>query len=194
MSEDTVVFFPERKLCFNYMSRFAGMNSAGCSGCQFSHGGTNVYEICRRMLEAKKSIDLCINVSTYKPIIDVLERAHKNGIIVRIITCFKKDDPYDKIGYLQSKGIHVKRNKEFFMHHKFIIIDSKIVIHGSANHSVRAFNHNNETIKFENDPTIVNRFKKEFDKLWLNFTETPIERQVENRRRSYSFPGPIGLE
>lgn len=57
------------------------------------------------------------------------------------------------------------------MHHKFVIIDKKLLITGSANWTMQAFYGNSENIIITNDNNIVSQFVVEYDRLWLRFSE-----------------------
>ncbi|MCH8014845.1 MAG: DUF1669 domain-containing protein [Candidatus Dadabacteria bacterium] len=52
------------------------------------------------------------------------------------------------------------------MHHKFIIIDDKIVVTGSPNFSFSGFNRNDENLLIIFDENLALRFVREFDRLF----------------------------
>ena len=52
------------------------------------------------------------------------------------------------------------------MHHKFIIIDDKIVVTGSPNYSFSGFNRNDENMLIFYNRDIASRFSAEFNKLF----------------------------
>ena len=53
------------------------------------------------------------------------------------------------------------------MHHKFVVIDDRLVAFGSFNWTSQAVTCNNESLVITNDSLIVAPFCKEFAKLWL---------------------------
>ena len=54
------------------------------------------------------------------------------------------------------------------MHHKFCIVDHKLIITGSYNWTKSAANKNYENILINSDSKVVKSFQSEFDKLWKN--------------------------
>ena len=57
------------------------------------------------------------------------------------------------------------------MHHKFAIVDRKVVVQGSANWTQQAFFGNSENIIVTNQIELVSAFINEFEKLWLRLSE-----------------------
>jgi cardiolipin hydrolase len=66
------------------------------------------------------------------------------------------------------------------MHHKFAIIDKKILITGSANWTLQAFFGNYENLIITNRHEFVNSYIHEFEKLWLKFNEEFVENSIKN--------------
>lgn len=58
------------------------------------------------------------------------------------------------------------------MHHKFVIIDNKILISGSINWTKSAFFGNYENVLVTNETAIVTPFLNEFEKMWTQFNAT----------------------
>jgi phosphatidylserine/phosphatidylglycerophosphate/cardiolipin synthase-like enzyme len=52
------------------------------------------------------------------------------------------------------------------MHHKFIIVDGKLLATGSYNISNDAEDHSNEAMLFITDKKVIDSFAGEFDRLW----------------------------
>lgn len=53
------------------------------------------------------------------------------------------------------------------MHHKFAIVDRKLLISGSANWTTQAFFGNCENVMVTNQTELVGSFMNEFEKQWL---------------------------
>jgi len=53
------------------------------------------------------------------------------------------------------------------MHHKFVIVDNRLIAFGSFNWTSQAVACNNESLIITNDAHTVAPFCKEFEKLWL---------------------------
>ena len=66
-------------------------------------------------------------------------------------------------------GIQVRTNKEYLMHHKFLVVDREKVITGSFNWTSHATTANNENMIITNNPQIVRPYVDEFDRLWKEF-------------------------
>ena len=62
-----------------------------------------------------------------------------------------------KVRYGRQRGI---------MHHKFVIVDGKLLETGSFNFTNGAANSNQENQVYLATPKIVERFKKRFDQSW----------------------------
>lgn len=58
------------------------------------------------------------------------------------------------------------------MHHKFVIIDGKILITGSTNWTMSAFFGNYDNILVTDQLSLVMQFELEFEKLWEDFLAT----------------------
>jgi len=52
------------------------------------------------------------------------------------------------------------------MHHKFMLVDDKILVNGSYNWTRSAAKYNQENLIVTADPELIRLFLKEFDKLW----------------------------
>lgn len=55
------------------------------------------------------------------------------------------------------------------MHHKFAIIDKKLLITGSLNWTVQAIQHNRENVLILEESEYVKVFLEEFEKIWENY-------------------------
>ena len=117
-------------------------------------------------------------------IIQAKKTAKKNGVNVRIITddeCVKQlgSDIYK----LVINGVPVKTddNAQYHMHHKFVIIDSKVLLTGSFNWTVQAVKNNNENVLMLYNIDIANEYTNEFNRLWKLFTtEITVEIAKKN--------------
>ena len=77
------------------------------------------------------------------------------------------------------------------MHHKFVIIDDRLVALGSFNWTSQAVTCNNESLVVTNDSQIVAPFSKEFDKLWHQMEPTKWEKKIclcgnKKRKKNYT--------
>ena len=61
------------------------------------------------------------------------------------------------------------------MHHKFVVIDDKLLLNGSFNFTSTAVWKNNENIMALDHPGLISKFKLEFLKLWKQYDSGVIE-------------------
>jgi len=55
------------------------------------------------------------------------------------------------------------------MHHKFVVIDGRVLLTGSFNWTRQAISGNQENLLALTNKRIVSLYRQEFDKLWKNF-------------------------
>ncbi len=131
--------------------------------------GTDILESISDLLkQAKQSLDICVFTITDERLADDILLCHRNGIQVRIITDDEKMyDHGSAIKDLKNAGIPVKiDHSRYHMHHKFGIIDSRIVFTGSFNWTYTASNHNQENMLVTTNHDIVNQYAEQFKILW----------------------------
>jgi phosphatidylserine/phosphatidylglycerophosphate/cardiolipin synthase-like enzyme len=128
---------------------------------------------------SSKSIDIAMFNFTSRPLAHAIITAKKRGVKIRIVLDRSSNDPsenkYTKYTFLKNNGIDVrfaKRHKHWdyygIMHNKFAIVDSKVVVTGSANWTASAFVRNDENVVIIDRTDIANVYGKEFDILWKN--------------------------
>lgn len=124
--------------------------------------------ICGLMKTAKASLDLCVFTITDNRLSDAILAAHAHGLKVRLITDdLKSDDIGSDIVRIAAAGVPVKTDDSpFHMHHKFAVIDAKIVVTGSYNWTRNAADENQENVLVTSDRRIVQPFSAEFERLW----------------------------
>jgi len=118
---------------------------------------------------AEKTIDLCLMIFTCNEFAREVLTCRKRGVKVRLVF------DYSNVGVsgcqlrnMREGGVFVRGRKQpFLMHHKFAIIDSKLLINGSFNWTGTAVMGNNENVVITNNKNVVNSFNKEYNKLWL---------------------------
>ncbi|VVC40490.1 Hypothetical protein CINCED_3A018018 [Cinara cedri] len=141
------------------------LNHCNCMDC-------NVLKIISWIDGAKKTLDICLYVFNHEMLLKAVINAHKRGVCVRLIL---NEDNSRLTWNLGCIGIPKRvKNPELnsnLMHHKFTIIDNKRIILGSLNWSQNATRSNWENIFITNECEIVNTFKQEFQRLWLEFND-----------------------
>jgi len=136
----------------------------------FSPGEDCVNHIIDLINEAYTQLDICVFTISDDRISRALVEAMKNGVEIRIISDnFKVEDTGSDIKDLSRVGISVKLDtSDNHMHHKFMIVDNKIVLTGSYNWTRSAALYNQENILSMDDEEVVSKFSNEFEKLWVN--------------------------
>ena len=133
----------------------------------------NQLKVINMISQAKNTLEVCMFTMTNNQLYIAVEQAKKNGVKVRVITddeCTKQKG--SDIYKLVINGIPVKtdHNAQFHMHHKFVVIDEKVLLTGSFNWTVQAVKNNNENVLMLYNKEIANEYTKEFNRLWDSFT------------------------
>jgi cardiolipin hydrolase len=117
---------------------------------------------------ARSALKLCVFTITDDRITNQILQCHQNGVSINILSDNEKAfDPGSDIQTLANAGIAVRIDTTSnHMHHKFALIDDKILITGSYNWTRSAAHYNYENILVTNDTTMVNRYMNCFQELW----------------------------
>ena len=131
--------------------------------------GTDILESISDLLkQAQQTLDICIFTITDERLAEDILYCHQRGIKVRIIT--DDDKMYDHgsaIKGLKNAGIPIKiDHSRYHMHHKFGIIDSRIVLTGSFNWTYTASKHNQENLLITTNFDITKQYAEQFEQLW----------------------------
>jgi phosphatidylserine/phosphatidylglycerophosphate/cardiolipin synthase-like enzyme len=164
----------------------------------------------QRLTGAERSVDLCLFVFSAQNLADVLAGIRARGVRIRLLAdpgfanrAFSEvldllgvtlpdhrcrieagnrawEEPLEGVGTPRLAG----GDK---LHHKFAVIDDRLVISGSFNWSPAAAHQNDETLLAIDSPRLARHFKAEMDRLWrgAELGVTPrLRRRMERRRRS----------
>lgn len=117
---------------------------------------------------ARSTLKLCVFTITDDRISEQILQCHQNSVKVYILSDNEKAfDPGSDIKTLAKAGIAVRIDATpNHMHHKFALIDDKILITGSYNWTRSAAHYNHENILITNDAAVVSRYLKCFNDLW----------------------------
>ncbi len=134
----------------------------------FSPGNEILESISDLLKQAKKTLDICVFTITDERLATEIWNCHQRGVSVRIIT--DDDKMFDRgsmIKDLKDAGIPVKiDHSRYHMHHKFGIIDSRIVFTGSFNWTYTASSHNQENLLITSNFEIVKQYSDQYEILW----------------------------
>ncbi|MCF3607691.1 DUF655 domain-containing protein [Planktothrix agardhii 1033] len=144
----------------------------------------------QKLLRINQSFDFALFVFSAQDIVNTLERKHQNNVSIRglIDPSFAYrfySEGLDMMGIsLVNKCRYESGNNPWKqpistvgipnlpegdrLHHKFGIIDGKIVITGSHNWTEAANTQNDETLIVVENPTVASHFQREFERLYQN--------------------------
>lgn len=133
----------------------------------FSPNGGIKQEIVDIIDKADSTVDIAMYSFTKREISWALVRAKERGIKIRVLLDrTQASNRNSKHNFLKNKGIDV-RTMGTTMHHKFAVIDDKILITGSYNWTANAEARNVENILFiRNSPNLTSQYKEQFEELW----------------------------
>ncbi|XP_038569636.1 mitochondrial cardiolipin hydrolase [Micropterus salmoides] len=162
-----VLFFPTEMACVEHIFTPSLPHSCFCS---LPHGKeTSLSRLLQRILSASFSLDLCVfafsNINLRRAVLAL----HSRGVAIRVLT----DKDYaaitgSQIGVLRKAGICVRCDVgSVYMHHKFAVVDGRLLITGSLNWTLTAVQGNMENILITEEPRLVQPFIKEFHRLWM---------------------------
>jgi len=132
--------------------------------------------IIKNINQAEAFINIAMYVFTDKEIAIPLAKAQERGVKVRVyLDQDQVDDQYSQSRFLVQKGIKVRiSTNNYIMHHKFAVIDNRLLLTGSYNWTFSANNRNDENMMVIDDPEIIARYQNQFKKLW--FEKYSLER------------------
>jgi phosphatidylserine/phosphatidylglycerophosphate/cardiolipin synthase-like enzyme len=117
--------------------------------------------------KAKKYVLLCSYAFTDEDVFATLKFLSSQGVEVYIIT----DEWFEssKLRELPLGTFHVLEVREPLMHHKFLVVDGKTLITGSANFTESGFHKNVEVVFKTSNREYVESFVEEFERIWRGY-------------------------
>ncbi|XP_073330050.1 mitochondrial cardiolipin hydrolase [Pagrus major] len=180
-----VLFFPTEMACVEHI--FTPRSSDTCL-CSLAHGvETSLSCLLRHILSASSSLDLCIFAFSNMDLSRAVLMLHRRGVTIRVIV----DKDYatvtgTQIGVLRKAGICVRCSVGcVYMHHKFAVVDGRLLITGSLNWTLTAVQGNMENVLVTEEPDLVQPFIKEFHKLWA--LSDPAQHHSSSDRKPAHF-------
>ncbi|MDI6870395.1 MAG: phospholipase D family protein [Bacillota bacterium] len=118
--------------------------------------------------QAQKTVDVAMYSFTDSDLAWALVRAHERGVKVRIyLDAEQAAGKYSKSRFFEGRGLAVRYYRgEGIMHHKFAVIDGRVVVTGSYNWTASAEERNQENALIIIDPAIAATYQAEFERLW----------------------------
>jgi len=123
--------------------------------------------VIKELKEAKESIHFALFSFTSSPIANALIHKYAQNIEVKGLLEKEQDNFFSQYHPLAKLKMKVRWDKNFhFMHHKFFIIDKKIVITGSFNPTWRGTHQNRENLLIIRSPYLAEKYEEEFKGMW----------------------------
>jgi len=135
--------------------------------CTFDNQG-GIYKILELIRNSENSVKIASFSFTHEALADELLKADIRGLDVSVLIERKqRNGQGSQYTRLKDFGLNIKVDgNKYNMHHKFIIIDDKIVVVGSPNYSFSGFNRNDENILIIYNRSLALMFKNEFTRLF----------------------------
>ena len=123
--------------------------------------------ILQSLEKAKESIYFALFTFTSQEIAQAIIHKFAENIEIKGILEKNQDGPFSRFHSLKRLRVPVRWDRNFyFMHHKFFIIDQKIVITGSFNPTWHANYSNRENLIIIYSPSLASQYEEEFNRLW----------------------------
>lgn len=163
-----VLFFPDRGMpCRNFLQG----RHCNRPNCTYVHENTSLTKLLSYINSATRSLDICVFTITCNEIADAITAAAQRGVAVRVIS--DNDQAASQgsdVSSLRQAGIPVRLDKDAnHMHHKFAIIDGRLLINGSFNWTRNAVLGNQENVTILDNPAAIQRFGQQFEHMWRLF-------------------------
>jgi len=156
-------------------------------------------EIIKNINQAEAFINIAMYIFTDREIALPLAKAQERGVKVRLYLDKEQVDyQYSQSRFLVQKRIKTRiSSNNYIMHHKFAIIDNRILLTGSYNWTFSANNRNDENLMVIDDPEFIARYQNQFEKLW--FEKYSLERTQQLYKIAKidflpTFPIPAKIE
>ncbi|XP_068944017.1 mitochondrial cardiolipin hydrolase [Petaurus breviceps papuanus] len=149
----------------------SGAGAASNCLCPLPHGESSLSRLLQYVLSARSSFELCLFAFSNPQLGRAVHLLHQQGVRVRVVTdCDYMALNGSQIGRLRKAGIQVRHDQGAgYMHHKFAIVDKKMLITGSLNWTTQAIQNNRENVLIVEDEEYVRLFLEEFERIWEEF-------------------------
>ena len=135
----------------------------------FSPKGGTSKELALLIKAAKEDVAVAAYAFSSKYLGQALSAALKRGVKIRVLLDWDNArKAYSVDEWLAGEGIDIRfiEIKRGSMHHKFILIDGKLLITGSYNFTNESEFRNHEAAIFTNNKALIQSFVSEFERLW----------------------------
>jgi phosphatidylserine/phosphatidylglycerophosphate/cardiolipin synthase-like enzyme len=147
----------------------------------FSPQGGCQQAIVEEIGKAKKTLDIAMFSFTNRELGNTVISARKRGVEVRVVLDESQaSNKYSKKNYFLNNGLSIRLTRGLgrgIMHHKFAVIDSRVVITGSFNWTANAEENNFENLLVIHSPVLAMRYADEFQKIYSAAKEAAPEQK-----------------
>lgn len=135
---------------------------------------------------AERTIDLATYNYSDTKTAEALVKAVKRGVTVRLVID-ESNYGKDVIKTLKKGGVQiVKAESNGLMHSKYLIIDGKVTISGSANMTLSSFSYDNNFMIRIESPEIADIFTEEFEEMFCD--------KIFGEKSPYTDKAPAGVK
>ncbi|KAG5277916.1 hypothetical protein AALO_G00092810 [Alosa alosa] len=166
-----VLFFPCESSCVERLFASGDASKQPCP-CGMSHSlkDDSFSRLLFHLLSARVSLDVCVFSFSNTELSRAVLHLHTRGVCVRVIV--DRDYMYitgSQIGMLRKAGVPVRHelSRAVHMHHKFAVVDGRLLVCGSLNWTMTAVQSNQENLLVTDDPAVVAPYRGQFQRLWL---------------------------
>lgn len=148
-------------------------NGGNCrrQGCTYAHQPSSLTRLLDLLYSARSTLDICVFSITCNELADAVIAAHRRGVRVRVIT--DNDQALSQgsdIEQLRQSGVSVATDKDqFHMHHKYAVVDRRLVLTGSFNWTRQACLNNQEHVLVVDSPQLAGEYTGHFDHLFAKY-------------------------
>ncbi len=122
--------------------------------------------ICQHLQQARREVLIAVCWFTHRDIFEALKACAHRGLHVELVLEYDtqniRDGGLDFGALIRAKVALYARRETALMHHKFALIDGRLLLNGSFNWT---YNTNAENLLVHDDPGVFRAFKAEFDAL-----------------------------
>jgi len=142
-------------------------------------------EIIKNINQAEAFINIAMYIFTDREIALPLVKAQERGVKVRLYLDKEQVEyQYSQSRFLVQKGIKTRvSSNRYIMHHKFAIIDNRILLTGSYNWTFSASNRNDENLMVIDDLELIEIFQNQFVNLWTNKYSLERTKELFNKAK-----------
>eukprot|EP00092_Neocalanus_flemingeri_P107592 GFUD01138110.1.p1 GENE.GFUD01138110.1~~GFUD01138110.1.p1 ORF type:complete len:216 (+),score=43.47 GFUD01138110.1:42-689(+) len=129
---------------------------------------SSLYRLTKVISGTQKSLDMCLFLITLRDMASLAIRLMQDGVRVRVIVDHSNQGISGcQVGRLREAGVRVVARKQAgLMHHKFAVVDGRLLVTGSFNWTSQAVMSNNENVVITSNKELVEPFVCEFERLW----------------------------